>query len=101
MVPRAPVFGFSHGMLVSLPPLAKTSLTAARAKARSPSCGGSTGGLAGAGRNDAVCSASPFFENRLSSWEEKLQPPSASPAASAQTPAGRRRSACHPHDLAL
>ena len=36
-VPRVPVFGFSHGTLLA--PLIKTSLTAARAMARSLSEG--------------------------------------------------------------
>jgi hypothetical protein len=68
MVPRAPVEGFSQGMLVSLPPLVSTSLTAARAMARSPSAGGSAAGFGVGGRSASVCPTSPFFANRLSSW---------------------------------
>jgi len=66
--PRAPVFGFSQGMLMSLPPLVRTSLTAARAMTRSPSAGGSGTGFAAFWRDAPVCSASPFFANTLSIW---------------------------------
>ena len=66
-VPRAPVEGFSHGALASLPPRLRTSLTAARANARSPSGGKPATACAGGAATVPVTLASPFLSSRLSS----------------------------------
>ena len=80
--PRAPVSGFSHGWLTSLPPRVSTSEAALRASARSRSLRlvSSLTRTIGAVIEPVMSAASAFSVSNTEP-SRKLQPPSAAPAA--------------------